>query len=78
MKTKDKIVERLIENKHITAEEAVVLLKEVNYQGTFTPAAPYKHIKGECKNGPLCYCNGDCRKDKSSIVKRGYNQSDLI
>lgn len=28
MKTKDKIVEKLLENKHITTEEAVILLKE--------------------------------------------------
>lgn len=31
MKTKAKIVERLLEEKHITAEEAVVLLREVEY-----------------------------------------------
>ena len=31
MKTKDKIVERLLENKHITTEEAIVLLKETEY-----------------------------------------------
>jgi len=39
MQTKDKIVERLLEDKHITAEEAVVLLKErpqIGFQ-QFTP-----------------------------------------
>jgi len=28
MKTKDKIVQKLLEDKHITAEEAIILLRE--------------------------------------------------
>lgn len=62
MKTKDKIVERLLEDKHITAEEAVILLKErtpIGFQ-QFTPntliagdgKVPYHTICG-CD---ICHC----------------------
>lgn len=54
--TKDKIIERLIEDKHITAEEAVILLKETTYPGTFTPAAPYKPISDKVPYHTICGC----------------------
>ena len=57
MKTKDKIVERLLENKHITTEEAVILLKEtqVGFPVNIAPATgkvPYHTICG-CD---VCHC----------------------
>lgn len=63
--TKDKIVERLIKNKHITVEEAVVLLKEVHYSGTFQAAAPYDSINRNYENpytidNSKCICGGNC------------------
>ena len=60
MKTKDKIVERLLENKHITVEEAIVLLKENQIGFKQFPVStppmngmvPYHTICG-CS---ACYC----------------------
>lgn len=60
MKSKDRIVERLLENKHITTEEAIILLKEnqigfKQFPVNITPATgkvPYHTICG-CD---VCHC----------------------
>ena len=64
MKTKAEIVERLLEEDLITAEEAVVLLKEVEIINTPTiqPYVPYTPIIVDREDdmvpyGTICPCN---------------------
>ncbi len=41
MKTKAQIVQRLLEEKKIDAEEAVILLQDTSNQNVFIPYTPY-------------------------------------
>lgn len=61
MKTKDKIVERLLEENNITAEEAVVLLKETEYINTnpyIGPNITWPSTDDDMvPYGEICSCN---------------------
>ena len=64
MKTKPEIVERLLENGHITAEEAVVLLKEAEFiEKPSIKQYPYEPLDlglGDAEMvpyGTICSCN---------------------
>lgn len=50
---KNKIVERLLKDNHITAEEATILLKEIHYIGGIDPHKTEKPTT----YGDVCPCN---------------------
>lgn len=51
---KNKIVERLLKDNHITAEEATILLKEVHY---IAGIDRYKDDNRQTTYGDICPCN---------------------
>ena len=60
-KSKDKIVERLLDNKSITTEEAIVLLKESSVGFKQFPVANdyFSNSTSDThKNYPTCMCGG--------------------
>lgn len=58
MKTKEKIIERLLEEKNITAEEAVILLKEQYFTQDFRKYGdPIDCTNDMVPYGEICSCN---------------------
>jgi len=71
---KSKIVARLLENKSITADEAVVLLKEIN--SVFRDITRYEPVnRSGCKNGPVCFCTGSCNNSGGGDISNKLNTS---